>query len=61
MGEKIKERRIALKMTQEQLADKMGVTQGAVQQWESNRANPALNKLPLLSKVLKTTIDNLMS
>lgn len=60
MGEKIKEKRTALGMTQEQLADKMNVTQGAVQQWEANKSNPSNGKLLQLADVLQTTVEDLL-
>jgi len=39
-GELIRRRRVALAMTQEQLAEAVGVTQGAVQKWETGHRLP---------------------
>ena len=40
LGETIKAYRKQMKLTQEQLADIMGVTVGAVSKWESGLSNP---------------------
>ena len=46
-------------MTQKELAHKLGVTQGAVSQWEKGIANPKVDKLPLLARILGCSIDDL--
>jgi len=56
----IKEARKALGMTQEQLAKALGVTQGAVAQWENGISHPAYEKLSLIASVLKMSIDELI-
>lgn len=56
----IKEARKALGLTQEQLAKALGVTQGAVAQWENGISHPAFEKLPQVASVLNMTIDELM-
>ena len=56
----IKEARKALGMTQEQLAKALGVTQGAVAQWEKGISHPAFEKLSQVASVLNMTIDELM-
>ena len=43
LAENIKTFRKERKMTQEQLAEAMGVTVGAVYKWESKQSNPDLN------------------
>ena len=43
LAENIKTFRKERKMTQEQLAEAMGVTAGAVYKWESKQSNPDLN------------------
>ena len=45
IGEKIKSARRALHMTQEQLAKKIGVTRGAVAQWEANMCKPTVESI----------------
>lgn len=48
-----------INMTQKELAHKLGVTQGAVSQWEKGIANPKVDKLPLLARILGCSIDDL--
>lgn len=56
----IKERRIAIGMSQGDLADAMGVTQGAVAQWESGLTKPRINTLAKIAEVLGCTVDDLL-
>lgn len=56
---KIKELRISRGLTQEELAQKINVTQGAISQWEKGLAQPTSDKLPELAKVLRCSIDEL--
>lgn len=54
-GDRIKSRRVHLGLTQEQLADSVGVTYQAVQQWESGKSNPKGKRLHALSDALRCT------
>ena len=56
---KIKEKRIAAGLTQVQLAERVGVNQSAVAQWECGRATPKGELLPKLADILGCTIDAL--
>ena len=56
---KIQEVRRNKGITQNELAEKVGVTQGAVYQWETGKANPTADKLPALAKALGCMIDDL--
>ena len=55
----IKKMREKAKLSQEKLAELLGVTQGAVSQWESGEVSPTTDKLPELAKILGCTIDEL--
>jgi transcriptional regulator with XRE-family HTH domain len=46
-------------VTQGELAEKLGVTQGAVSQWENGDTKPSVELLPKLASVLGCTIDDL--
>lgn len=46
-------------VTQGELAEKIGVTQGAVSQWENGDTKPSVELLPKLASVLGCTIDEL--
>ena len=57
---RIRELRESANLTQQQLADSMGVVRGAVTNWETEVALPRARQLPLLKKVLGLrTIDEL--
>lgn len=56
----IKEARQEKGLTQEQLAAMIGVTQGAVAQWENGLSHPSFTKIPRLADALGITIDELM-
>lgn len=59
-GAKIKQRREALGMTQQELADKLYVTIQAVSQWENGKTQPDSDRILLLAKLLGTTADALL-
>ena len=48
-------------LTQQQVADSMGVLQSAVSNWESEVALPRARQLPLLARVLGCSIDELFA
>lgn len=56
----IKEARKAKGLTQEQLAKLVGVTQGAVAQWEKGIAHPSFDKLKSVADALEITADELL-
>ena len=58
---RIRELRELAGMTQQQVADSMGVLQSAVSNWESEVALPRARQLPLLARVLGCTIDELFA
>lgn len=61
MSETIKAYRKQMKLTQEQLADAMNVTIGAVSKWESGMSNPDITLLPKLAKLFGISMDVLFS
>lgn len=61
INEIIKEKRKSLSLTQEQLANQLGVSTPAVSKWESGASYPDITMLPNLAKVLKTDINTLLS
>lgn len=60
LGESIRENRRRRGLTQEQLAEALGVTTGAVYKWESGRANPELEMLVELAAFFETSVDALL-
>lgn len=59
LKEKIAELRKSHSLTQEQLADKMGISYQAVSKWENGVACPDIMFLPKLAKIFDVTIDSL--
>ncbi len=53
--------RIRAKLTQEEVADKIGVDRSTVAKWETGTASPRADKLPLLARILNCTVDELLS
>ena len=60
ISEKIRAFRKARKLTQEQLAEAMGVTVGAVSKWESGLSTPDLSLIVELARFFETSVDVLL-
>ena len=56
---RIRNRRLEIGLSQEELAKKLGVNQTAISQWERGVALPSCEKLPEISKALCCKIDEL--
>lgn len=52
-------RRNALGLSQQELAEELGVSQSAVAMWETGKRKPRSGELPKLAQVLGCTIDEL--
>ena len=59
LGKKIRQLRFRAGLTQEQLADKLGVGAQAVSKWENTVAMPDITLLPCLAEIFGVTIDDL--
>lgn len=59
MGDIIREKRRALGLTQEQVAEHLGISTPAVNKWERGASNPDLALLPALARLLKTDLNAL--
>lgn len=57
----IREKRKELSLTQEQIADFLGVSAPAVNKWEKGSTYPDITLLPALARLLKTDLNTLMS
>jgi transcriptional regulator with XRE-family HTH domain len=55
----ISEKRKHLEMTQEQLAERLGISYQAVSKWETGIACPDIMMLPKLAEIFQITIDEL--
>ena len=61
LGNQIKSLRLSKGLTQEALAEQLGVTAQAVSKWERNAALPDIGLLPQLSVLFGVTIDQLFA
>ena len=60
IGATIKQLRQEQDITQEQLADALGITSRAVSQWETDRTAPDISQLPALANLFDVTTDHLL-
>jgi len=61
LGKKIRQLRYKAGLTQEQLADKLGVGPQSVSKWENAVSMPDITTLPLLAETFGVSIDDLFS
>ena len=60
IGTNIRELRRKHHITQEQLADKLGVSYQSVSRWENDTSYPDMELLPALSRIFSVSIDHLL-
>lgn len=60
LGNKLAEARKKQNLTQEQLAERLGVTRQAVSRWESDAAYPETDKIVRMSQILEVSCDYLL-
>ena len=60
IGSKLAQARRAVNLTQEQLAERLGVTRQAVSRWESDAAYPETDKIIRMAKLLNVSCDYLL-
>ena len=61
IGKKISSLRKEKRITQEEIAEKLGVTPQAVSKWENDISYPDILLLPKLAAILDVTVDDLLS
>ena len=60
IGNRIAKYRKEKALTQEALAEKMGVTDKAVSKWERDLSYPDINSIPKLAEIFGVSVDELM-
>ncbi len=60
LGKKLKSLRTAHNLTQEQLADRLGVSFQAISKWETNASVPDISMFPVLANFYHVTTDELL-
>ena len=61
LGERIYRLRNDRNMTQEQLAEKLGVTRQSISKWEGDLVKPEIDKLKAIAKLFEISLDELIS
>ena len=61
LGEVLKEHRVRYKMTQEFVAERLGVSRQAVSKWESGASDPSMSNLIALAKLYGVTVEDILS
>ena len=59
IGSRIKKARMAKNLTQEDLAEKVGVTRQTISKWELEETAPDINQAKKLSKIFNISLDEL--
>lgn len=59
LGKKIRQLRFKAGLTQEQLAEKLGIGAQSVSKWETAAAMPDITALPLLAEIFGVSIDDI--
>lgn len=60
LGKRIVAHRKRLGLTQDQLAEQLGVTAQAVSKWENDQSCPDITMLPKLAEIFGITTDELL-
>ncbi|MBR2751278.1 MAG: helix-turn-helix transcriptional regulator [Clostridiales bacterium] len=60
IADRIQSLRKSKGMSQEELADRIGVSRQAVSKWESEQATPDLEKVVIMSEIFEVTTDYLL-
>lgn len=60
LGELLKEHRLRCKMTQEFVAESLGVSRQAVSKWENGTSDPSTSNLLALSKLYGISAEDLL-
>ena len=59
-GDRLKEIRMKEGLSQEQLADKIGVSRQAITKWETKKGMPDVENMVILAEIFKITLDELI-
>lgn len=60
MADRIQYLRKTKGLSQEELADKMGVSRQAVSKWESEQSTPDIEKIIMMSEIFEVTTDYIL-
>ena len=61
IGDRIAQYRRSQGLSQEELAEKLGISRQSVSKWERNESLPEADKLPLLARIFSVSVDQLLT
>ncbi|MDT2735554.1 helix-turn-helix transcriptional regulator [Enterococcus pseudoavium] len=60
VGQRLKMRRNELKLTQDYVAEKLGITRQTISNWENGRSYPDIERIIRLSELYELSLDELL-
>lgn len=60
VGERLKARRMELNLTQESVAEALGITRQTISNWENGRSYPDIERMVRLSDIYSLSLDELL-
>ncbi|WP_372365432.1 helix-turn-helix domain-containing protein [Candidatus Uabimicrobium sp. HlEnr_7] len=60
LGNNIRIERARNRITQEQLAEKIGVSKACISLWENNKSSPSMRDMAKLKKILNLNVDKIL-
>ena len=60
VGKNIRKIRVLKGLTQEELAEKLGVTRQALSDWERDKTQPDVDTLQKMSQILEVTVEEIL-
>ena len=60
LGKRLKECRLKLEITQEELADKLYVSRQTISSWENDKSYPDIHSLLMISDLFGVSLDSLI-
>lgn len=60
LSERIRSKRIEMNMTQEYVAEKIGVSRQAISKWESGKSSPSTSNLISIANLFNISVDDLI-
>ena len=60
LGENLKDHHVRCKMTQEFVAESLGVSRQAVSKWENGTSDPSTSNLFVLAKLFEISVEELL-
>ena len=60
ISERLKQARLAVSMTQEELAEELGVSRQTISNWENGKSYPDIDSVIILSDIYALTLDSLL-